>query len=253
MDERVARTLRSLEQNGLNQWGVVSAERYDRTAPEALKTETLFPGTQSILVIGSGGRELWDCFVAELHRRPTCLSDEPHPIDAYVLRAVASASGALEGVNHRWFWASQTASIHLDFRSLAVAAGLGAPSRLGLVLNSKVGPWMAMRAAVFLPLHLAENDPAPELCSECDAPCVEACPGAAFPEGQWDAGSCVQFHKASDVCSNRCVSRRACPVGAEFMYSELQEFYHSNRRDGRIALAQVLDIEQDKYEGEGPF
>ncbi len=236
----------------MDQWGVVSAERYDRGVSEDVRTSAMLPGARSILVVASGGA-LWEAFLQDLRDCPRHLSDEAHPVDAFVRRRAYEAAESLGGMPHRWFWADENADVHLDFRSLAVSAGIGAPSRLGLVLHPTLGPWLAIRAAVFLPVNLPESAPVGDLCGGCAAPCMERCPGSAFASGAWDARACVEFHYTSAQCSDSCASRRACPVGSEFAYTDLQELYHSNRKKGRVELSQVLDIEDNKYAGEGPF
>ena len=242
----------ALEGAGLNHWGVVGGRRYDEISAPTLKRHVLQPGAKSIIVFASGGTRLWDNFVSAIQHDPSRLQEEQHPLDAYVRHQVELASEHLGGVPHRWFFAAADAEIHLDFRTLAVAAGIGSPSKLGLVIDRRFGPWMGMRAACMLPWTLPESAVADDLCEPCTAPCVSACPGDAFPGQTWDVGRCATFHQVSDRCAMSCDSRRACPVGQEQQYSELQMRYHYNRRIGRLSLAQSIGIEDNNYLGLGP-
>ena len=72
---------------GLNHAGVVSAEVYNKTAPEHLQSAALMPSTRSIIVLSSGGSFLWEAFMKHLQEDPRNLTNEAHPLDAFVGRA----------------------------------------------------------------------------------------------------------------------------------------------------------------------
>jgi ferredoxin len=242
----------ALKPYGLNHYGVVSVHAYDQQAPSALRSQCLAPGSKSIAVFASGGTALWESFVADIRENVDHFRSEKHPLDAFVDRGLNAASQSLGGHPHRWFTASAQAEVHLDFRTLAIRAGIGSPSRLGLVIHPVYGPWLGLRAACFLPDVL---DPTPmfaDLCDGCAAPCVSACPGEAFIDGAWDVGICASFHREASVCARRCDARVACPVGEDQRYSALQRHYHYDRKSGRIALAQHVGIEGDNHVGVGP-
>jgi len=253
MSENVQSMIRELASTGLNHWGAVTPERYDKVAKPGLKTADLFADTQSILVFASGGRALWDAFIADLSRNPRHLDGEQHPLDAFVMRSVEAASMTLSGASHRWFFAAAEADVHLDFRTLAVMAGLGVPSRLGLVIDKEFGPWMGLRAACMLQIPIEETAAQEDLCAACASPCIPACPASALEGGQWSFETCASFHRSSDTCSTQCVARSSCPVGEGYRYSEAQTRYHYNRAIGRVELAQSLEIEDKIFEGLGPL
>ena len=253
MNESVAGLVDRLAQVGLNHWGVVSTERYDATARDGVKTGDLFPDARSILVFASGGTALWDAFTADLTANPSHLVDEQHPLDAFVMRAVNAGSQSLQGLPHRWFYAAAEAKVHLDFRTLAVTAGIGVPSRLGLVIDETYGPWLGLRAACMLPISLPETEAGVDLCSPCASPCISACPGSALVGGQWSVEACASFHRTSDVCATQCDARGACPLGDKHRYSRDQVRYHNNREVGRRELAQMLNIEDKIFKGIGPL
>ena len=239
---------------GLNLVGVASASDYDAKVAPDLRATALLPGAQSIAVIGNGGGLLWRAFVAELAHDHARLTGEQHPLDAFVRRAVMKADAVLGAEARRWFWAAADAQPHLDFRLLGVLAGLGAPSRLGLLLHARYGPWVGLRAACFLAKQIPASARSPSLCAGCEAPCLTACPGGAFPGGQWNVDRCTAFHRESDVCNASCAARNACPVGNEHRYPEEAIAYHYNRRSGRQQLRCLVGVARgsDPYEGQGP-
>jgi epoxyqueuosine reductase len=237
---------------GLNHMGVVSVADYDAIASPCLQSQQLAPGSRSVMVFASGGASLWGALLADLALHPCHLTDEAHPLDAFVRRTVESVSGVLDAASPRWFFAAADAQVHLDFRTLAVAAGLGASSRLGLVIHPRWGPWMGLRAACFSTLDLTPNRPLDSVCEGCPAPCASTCPGKAFPAGRWDVHACSTFHQKSTECDERCAARVACPVGEDARYPPMERLYHYNRRLGRLAIAESLGIAGDPHVGVGP-
>ncbi len=244
--------LSRLHAGGLNQCGVTGVDAYDAQARDGLHSEDLAPWARSILVFASGGGGLWDGMLDAIRSDPSRLTCEPHPLDAHVVRLVGGAS--LPDVQHRWFLATATAPVQLDFRLLASLAGLGASSRLGLVINGEVGPWLGLRAACFVDVDLPASAPAPDVCEGCPAPCIGACPAGALGEGAWEVGTCAAFHRSASDCAQTCHSREACPVGAAHRYSDLERGYHYNRAAGREALRAYLGIppDADPHQGIGP-
>jgi len=241
---------RQLGPAGLDHLGVVDVAEWDARCRPETRSALIAPGARSIVVVASGGPALWQAFMAACRADPNPLLATAHPLDAFVRRAIQAADG-----DHPWFYAAHDATLPLDFRTLAVLAGLGAPSRLGLVLDRRYGPWLGLRAAAFVPFELSPSPPAPDLCQDCDAPCVTACPGDAFVDGRWSVGRCAAWHQASSDCEASCAAREACPVGAEHTYPPLERLYHYNRAQGRAALRTVLGLSaaSDPHAGSGPY
>jgi epoxyqueuosine reductase len=176
----------------------------------------VLPGCRSVVVVGSGGRALWDALVARELRGPD-------PLDALVAEAVLEVGDQ----GGRWVRCAADEPEPVDFRRLALAAGLGWPSRLGLVLHPVYGPWFALRAAWFTREVLPPTGPLPEPgpCGGCDAPCRSSCPVRAPDPAGFAIGACIA-HRRSGACATACDARRACPVGAAHRYPAEQERYH---------------------------
>ncbi len=240
----------SLAPTGLNHVGVASCAAWDQAARPETRTAALAPGARAIVVVASAGPAFWEAFVAACRADPDTLLHTAHPLDAFARRALHAAD-----TTQTWHYAAHDAELPLDFRTLAVLAGLGAPSRLGLVLDRHWGPWLGLRAAAFVPFPLPPSPAADDLCVGCPAPCVSACPGDAFPDGTWSVTRCAAFHQAAPDCDRSCASREACPVGSAQRYPALERLYHYNRAAGRAALRASLGIPsgEDPHRGSGPY
>ncbi len=227
------RTTNALADVGVGLRGVADGRPYQH----------VLRGCRSVVVFGNGGSALWDSMVAAIRQENGRLTTSQHPLDDHVERALKTGDPKRRR-SRRWIRCAATETEMVDFRSLAVAAGLGHPSRMGLLLHPEYGLWTGLRAACFTTeeLPVAGPLPGPGPCDGCPAPCADACPGNAFVDGGWDPGRCASFHVESTTCRGSCASRRACPVGADHAYGELQETYHSWRPAGRVRLAVELGI-----------
>jgi len=231
---------------GLNAVGVASGEGVD-----------VLPGCRSVVVFGSGGPALWDAFTQACSSDPTVLTAHAHPLDRFIARTLASVDPVPDAAHRMWVRCAFDAERFVDFRPLAQEAGLGWPSRLGLLLSPAHGPWMGLRAACFtteaLPVTGALPGAGP--CGPCAAPCEQACPVSAVPAStgvRFDIQACAS-HKQAGGCHGHCKARQACPYGLESVYPPLEQAYHDDRRTGRQRLARHLRIGADGHIGEGPY
>ncbi len=212
-----------LDAAGLNVRGCLSAARYDERVPAAWRAARLCPGARSAVVVGNGGPAHFRAFRAAPEAR-----GRRDPLDRFTRRVVLEAAGALAEGSVPLLYAERRGGRFADFVALGEAAGLGAPSRLGLLLHPEYGPWLAIRALVLTPLALPETRPlagfAP--CEGCPAPCAAACPGAAVPASGFDAGACARTRAALPACRARCAARNACVVGPEHAYGPEAEAHH---------------------------
>lgn len=198
---------------------------------EARSLESWLPGCRAAVVVGSGGAALWRALRAE----PERWQQEPHPLDRFVREAVGRADPAPRG---RWVFADFHQDPPLSIQPLALAAGLGWPSRLGLVLHPTYGPWMGLRAVCLTRDALAPTGPLPGEgpCESCPAPCIPACPGGALSAGGMHWRRCVAHRQSSSDCLERCHSRAACPEGAAHRYDPAEERYHHDPARHRDSL-----------------
>jgi len=231
---------------GLNVFGVANGAGQD----------DILPGCRSVLLFGSGGGALWESLLVDLRRSPAGLTDETHPLDAFVSRQLKAADPN-PPPSRRWVRAAGDETVFADFRLLSHQAGMGHHSKLGLLLHPEWGPWMGLRAACFTTEHIAPTGPRTDAnpCDACPAPCADACHGGVISEAGIDIRGCAAFHVRtgeSGPCASRCDARRACPVGASRAYPPLEQRYHYNRRLGRRALAEAVGAPLG-VEGSGPY
>jgi epoxyqueuosine reductase QueG len=215
---------------GLNLLGVVDAAEYDAMAPAGHRLAEVWPATRSVVMIGNAGPAFWERFRARFGRDPLPERDA-HPLDAYTVEAVEPLlslmrqhGGAARAV-FPFFGASDHA---LSFQRLAIAAGFGVESVLGLILHPDFGPWVALRAAILTDVALRPAGPLPgfDPCTRCPAPCVAVCPGGAFPERRWSLSLCFEAKRTLAPCRSSCLSRLHCVFGGRWRYSEEEMAYH---------------------------
>ncbi|HME73747.1 MAG TPA: hypothetical protein VKM54_28370 [Myxococcota bacterium] len=209
---------------GFNALGVLEASRYNALVPPPFRLDLLFPLARSALVLGAGGRALFDAF----ERSPEAAFTRD-PLDSYT-RRIANHGAAWPGLGaaRSVFAFERRGGVFADFVALGHAAGLGAPSRLGLLVHPTYGPWFSLRAVILCERALV---PTPELlgftpCEGCPAPCADACHGEALAGARFDTAACLATRLREPACKARCDARRACVLGREHVYREPAEAHH---------------------------
>ena len=219
----------ALASAGLNVAGSMTPDEYDALVPEAWKTRVLLPTAATVAIVGSGGSDFYLC---AREARPA----SEHPLDEHCEALMArvvnqlEAQGAASRALFYWQRLGGGAGVFADFVGLARGAGLGAPSRLGLLLHPHYGPWFAIRAVLLTETKL---DHAPrdgrgfDPCPGCDAPCVAACHGSAVHgRSLFDGDRCAKTRHSDSRCADRCDARLACPVGSEHRYDAAALAHH---------------------------
>ena len=199
------------------------ADVYDACVPAAWRAEAYHPGSRSVAVVAHSGRHFWRAF-----KRSPEASLATDPVDTYARRALEGWARSLRPEARIALYTDRLEGQYLPLGSLAEQAGLGAPSRLGLLLHPTLGPWWSLRAAAFLP-HAFER-PGPRLsspCVGCDAPCAARCHGRAVGESSVDLDRCLATRLTLPACHDRCDARLACVVGREHVFEPEQLVHHS--------------------------
>ena len=97
-----------------------------------------------MLVVASGGPAHFRAFLEWVAVDPVArLGRQAHPLDAFSADVFARLT--LPGA--RVVFPTFLAPLQLDFVKMAELAGLGRPSELGLLVDERFGPWLALRAA----------------------------------------------------------------------------------------------------------
>lgn len=207
---------------GFNLLGTLSPERFDPLVPEAWRARAQSPACQGILVVGNGGRALWATFE---HSPEATLS--ANPLDRYTARTIGEAATSIDppaGIGLYW---EQRDDQYLPMMKLAEQAGMGSPGRLGILLHPEFGPWLAVRAILYLPFRVESREALHfDPCEGCAAPCAMACVGQVVHEAGLDPAGCFRTRVLKGACRVGCAARSACVVGPEHAYSAAQLAHH---------------------------
>lgn len=233
--EPFLRSLRTrLAPAGLNLIGATSVAAYDAVAPPGWRLGAEHAGVRAIVVIGNGGRAFWDAFTRDGSR-----AGMRDPLDAFTRATVEAAVAPLApdvGGVVRVVYPFDVRPPRLSFVHLGRCAGLGAPSRLGMLVHPEFGPWMALRAALLLPVVMEAPRPAARFdpCPACtDRPCETACPAGAVTARGWDIPVCAAHRLAErgDACGGGCQARIACVLGVAHRHPpEALAFHQASAR-----------------------
>ncbi|MBX3462072.1 MAG: hypothetical protein KF830_02800 [Planctomycetes bacterium] len=204
---------------GLNLFGMVDAERFDASQTKERRIRAMAPGCGTVLVLGSGGRQLWQRFA----RSWIVLSrDCAAELDRYAIEQVGGVEARLQAASLPARAVAPAGGTRLPFEQLGEAAGFGTISPVtGHLLHPEFGPWVRVRGVVlvdgrpFGPVADASIADRFQPCCGCSRPCVAACPAGVHDGlGRQDLARCAaQRHVES--CAAHCRSRSACPVGSE--------------------------------------
>lgn len=216
----------ALDAAGMNLRAALPPPRYDALVPPAWRASALLPDARTALVVASGGRALWRAL-----RGSPELATDPDPVDAYTARALGELVGDLVSAgqpSRALFAFERHGGAYADFVALGRAAGLGGPSRLGLLIHPEYGPWLSIRAVLLTTLAWPQSaapiafDP----CTGCPAPCAGACPTAAPGVEGFSVAACDAGRSREPACLARCAARRACWVGPRHAYDDEAEAHH---------------------------
>lgn len=170
-----------------------------------------------LLLIGSGGRTLWERLCVE-----GCRGE--NPIDDYAVAQVAAwLADQLPACAGEIVYPGPFRG---DLQALGRLAGWHHDTPLRLGINASWGVWFAYRVVLLvdadLPLSapLAGDSP----CRSCAGlDCVAACPAGALDAPGFSLQKCIDYRRApGSRCRLTCVARTTCPVRPEHRYDDAQ-------------------------------
>jgi hypothetical protein len=192
-------------QAGWNVVGLADTRRFDASQPVERRCSRVLGDSGTAMVFAAAGRD------AVQAGQPIATSRGGSTIKR--LRSVLRAHGQRGAVV-----AMHRAAGPVRTLGLAESAGVGVVSPvLGVLLHPRYGPWVEVRAVVFLadypfgaivPESLAENF---QPCASCARHCLEVCPVGGHAAVPADA-ACGE-HRGAGGCSAGCAARAACPLG----------------------------------------
>ncbi|WP_428610143.1 hypothetical protein [Sedimenticola sp.] len=213
----------ALRHKGLNLFAVMSVRRLPDQAIESLtRLNPLLSDDSRIILIGHGGKTLWERLSAEAQ-------PGPDPIDHYSGEAALRFSQeVLPPGTYQLLYPGDSP---ISLQRLGTIAGWHNPSPLGIGIHPQWGLWYAYRAVILtnepLPEILQPTPPSP--CAAChEKPCLSVCPAGALAEDKMiDRERCAHYRLGSDSrCGDRCVARWSCPVSTDQRYTLEQVQYH---------------------------
>jgi len=168
---------------------------------------------RQLVLIGHGGKAIWDCVKA-------AGSGGENPIDDFTVRSIERCFAEhLPANRYRIIYPGEQP---VGLQQLGALAGWhhAAPFMVGI--DPDWGSWYAYRAVVladtdFLPfLAVDRNSP----CRSCETqPCIAACPAQAMANGSFSLARCAAYRLQPDsACAFTCQARLACPVGSAHRY-----------------------------------
>lgn len=220
----------ALTSEGLNIFGVLTGDRYDAVCPPPYRRAALAPAARSAIIIASGGRDLWTAIA----RSPE--GADEHPINTFtprVIREAVTAHLAPAGGPCLFMGPNDMRDeAFIPIQPLAVASGVGVPSRMMLLLNPDYGLWIGLRGVVLTPLELPPTAPLADggfdpCANDCDHECMTTCHGQVISPETYDSAGCVQTRLTEPACATTCDARRACPVGSAHAYTDEQMAHHA--------------------------
>lgn len=215
--------LEFLNKRGLNRFGIIRRDEL----PEDLKPAFAdLPPGGSLILIGHGGRRFWE--MAQAHW-PAATKD---PLDRLSKRwgEYFAQKAGLEEVEVLFPFGSG----HRPLMRLARHLSMGFESPLMISIDPEFGLWTALRCLLWTASELEPSEAASgeHPCATCGPkPCLASCPvEAPALGGEMNRQACLEERlRAGSDCAMACLSRLACPYGAEHRYSEAQRRYHGER------------------------
>jgi epoxyqueuosine reductase len=228
-----------LNEAGLNMQVVFNLSELPEQISSAITEQVEdFPDCRQLLLIGHGGRRMWEAMQSSEFR------DVIDPIDSFSIDRVGRwAIETLPEVRSEIIYPTSKRIVPLQALGRQAGWHHNSPFRIGI--NQVWGSWFAYRVAVltdsdFRPTARMES---PSPCDSCvDKPCLNVCPADALRSGDLSLKACLEHRlKESSSCSVQCPSRLACPIGSEHRYSMEQINYHYGR-----SLQSIREYQSDQ-------
>ena len=163
------------------------------------------------VLVGNAGSGMWHAFRAE----PECRDGAPDPLDRWSRRIGERLAAELGAAAVFPF----DGPPYPPFLAWAAESGQAFPSPISMFIHARHGLWHAYRFALEFKQAVTVNGKQPEPespCLQCTVrPCLDACPVAAFTDGEYRVADCTDHLRGADRggCMERgCAARRACPV-----------------------------------------
>ena len=205
-----------LNRQGLNRQAV-----FDVADLPADIRSNLAADSGQLILIGHGGKRLWDAVKAA--GQPT-----GNPIDDFTVTTLERwFADFLPGKHYQILYPGDQP---IGLQALGKLAGWHQPSPFMVGIDREWGSWFAYRAVVladtnFQPTSAVERS---NPCDSCPSKvCISSCPAGALNEAEFSLAKCLAYRQQPDSkCRFTCLARVSCPVGSEHQYSE-EQLHHT--------------------------
>lgn len=234
--ELLKKIARSAALAGLDLSAAFPVAEYNRSVPEVYSLPTFGREGPFGIVLGNS-RAFWPKFL-EAVRESQALRESEHPLNAYVTAAIGRLVQALPlACEVRWAHSSEPSPVAMQRASMI--AGLAHTSPSYLSIHPEHGPWIGLRAVLVLDADRVSGDPvpAPDPCTPCPKPCLEALDRAVAASKNAPLGK-----KVSSRWKLWLAVRDACPLGRSSRYPDEQcEYHYRSDRDFLLSLLEYVD------------
>ena len=185
---------------------------------------TLYHESETIYLISPAEPGFWPHFTASAEFN----DGDRHPLDRWSERVISPIAKAQGGRGLYPFGEPRT-----SFVPLILGSGQAFSSPIFFMVHDKMGLLASYRGAIAIPGKHALLPVVSSPCTDCDAPCLSACPIQAFSDTGYDVQSCYAYldGEGSEGCtSGGCLSRRACPAGRDYARLPEQSAWHMAQR-----------------------
>jgi hypothetical protein len=181
------------------------------------------------VLVGNAGGEFWRRFRAQFPDgadRPR--NETENPLDDWTRRELGAIARELDADVLFPFGGPP----HHPFMRWARKAETVFASPIGPLIHPTFGLWHAYRGLLVFAesMNLPDHGQEPSPCDDCAGrPCLDACPVGAMQEDGFDMAPCIAYlagEPGVDCLGLGCQARRACPVGAEYLYAADQLQFH---------------------------
>ncbi|MBT8201342.1 MAG: hypothetical protein KJO36_12580 [Acidimicrobiia bacterium] len=182
--------------------------------PELSWSDGSFP--RSMVLVGAAGSTFWQNYAGSVE----FCDGLPDPLDRWSRRIGDTIASLLDAMAVYPFGVDPA---H-PFLRWAHLARESQPSLIGMFIHREFGLWHAYRFGLAMRQRLdhQQSEPVGDICARCvSQPCLSACPVDAFASGAFGVRACATHLTEDDACecaADGCLSRRACPVGAQYRY-----------------------------------
>lgn len=179
-------------------------------------------GIATLVLLGPDGAGMWQVFASAAE-----MSDKaPNPLERWSRRVIDRLAVNLGATALYPFGGPPW----LPFQRWAARGEGASVSPVGMQATPKRGLWASYRGALGFreTIDLPPRDGTGP-CLGCPAPCLSACPVAAFASGSYDIPTCTAHVTSPDGIACRsagCRVRAACPAAGDFALPKAQRAFH---------------------------